>query len=408
MGLKKRKPTPHLNLSKLVINMTYATLLLFICVSSIFSQSPRELHNQAFLVDAHNDVLLRAMEGEDLSVRTVKGHSDLPRLLEGGVDLQIFAVWVNPYAYLPDRAFQRALDMISKLEELAQGSPQFTLVRTRQDLDRVTDTGILGALIGVEGGHAIENSLEKLRILHDRGMRYLTLTWNNSTDWATSAKDESQMDSLAFRGLTEFGKAVVRTCNEIGVLVDVSHVGEHTFWDVMEITTKPVIASHSCAYALCPHFRNLNDDQLRAIAATGGVVGVNFYAGYLDSTFATREKVVMAKYQPQLDSLAEKYGKESDDYWYGKMALLDTELAAVAPSVDILIDHIDYLVQVMGVDHVGLGSDFDGVDVLPQGIKDCTDLPVITEKLLARGYHQEAIEKILGGNFRRVLETVLQ
>jgi len=388
--------------------MTYATLLLFICVSSIFSQSPRELHNQAFLVDAHNDVLLRAMEGEDLSVRTVKGHSDLPRLLEGGVDLQIFAVWVNPYAYLPDRAFQRALDMISKLEELAQGSPQFTLVRTRQDLDRVTDTGILGALIGVEGGHAIENSLEKLRILHDRGMRYLTLTWNNSTDWATSAKDESQMDSLAFRGLTEFGKAVVRTCNEIGVLVDVSHVGEHTFWDVMEITTKPVIASHSCAYALCPHFRNLKDDQLRAIAATGGVVGVNFYAGYLDSTFATREKVVMAKYQPQLDSLAEQYGKESDDYWYGKMALLDTELAAVAPSVDILIDHIDYLVQVMGVDHVGLGSDFDGVDVLPQGIKDCTDLPVITEKLLARGYHQEAIEKILGGNFRRVLETVLQ
>ena len=388
--------------------MTYATLLLFICVSSIFSQSPRELHNQAFLVDAHNDVLLRAMEGEDLSVRTVKGHSDLPRLLEGGVDLQIFAVWVNPYAYLPDRAFQRALDMISKLEELAQGSPQFTLVRTRDDLDRVTDTGILGALIGVEGGHAIENSLEKLRILHDRGMRYLTLTWNNSTDWATSAKDESQMDSLAFRGLTEFGKAVVRTCNEIGVLVDVSHVGEHTFWDVMEITTKPVIASHSCAFALCPHFRNLNDDQLRAIAATGGVVGVNFYAGYLDSTFATREKVVMAKYQPQLDSLAEQYGKESDDYWYGKMALLDTELAAVAPSVDILIDHIDYLVQVMGVDHVGLGSDFDGVDVLPQGIKDCTDLPVITEKLLARGYHQEAIEKILGGNFRRVLETVLQ
>ncbi len=387
--------------------MSYLIPLLLIIVSSLLSQSAQVLHDQAFVVDAHNDVLLRAMDGEDLSTRTTKGHSDIPRLLEGGVDLQIFAVWVNPYAYLPDRAFQRALDMITKLEELAQTSPQLTLVRTRQDLDQVTDQGVLGALIGVEGGHAIENSLDKLRILHDRGMRYLTLTWNNSTDWATSAKDETKMDSLTFRGLTEFGKAVVRTCNEIGVLVDVSHVGEQTFWDVMEITTKPVIASHSCAYTLCPHFRNLKDDQLRAIAATGGVVGVNFYPGYLDSTFSTREKAVMAKYKSQLDSLESRYGKESDEYWYGKMELLDTELAAVAPPVDILIDHIDYLVKVMGVDHVGLGSDFDGIDVLPKGIKDCTDLPVITAKLVARGYNREAVEKILGGNFRRVLETVL-
>jgi len=358
--------------------MPYATLLLLFFVSSLLSQSARELHDQAFVVDAHNDVLLRAMEGEGLSVRTTKGHSDLPRLIDGGVDLQIFAIWVNPYAYLPDRAFQRALDMISKLEELAQAAPQLTLIRTRQDLEPVTSQQLLGAVIGVEGGHAIENSLEKLRILHQRGMRYLTLTWNNSTDWATSAKDETKKDSLSFRGLTDFGKAVVRTCNEIGVLVDVSHVGEQTFWDVMEITTKPVIASHSCAYTLCPHFRNLKDEQLRAIAATGGVVGVNFYPGYLDPSFTTREKTVMAKYKPQLDSLAQQYGKESDEYWYGKMALLDAELAAVAPPVDGLINHIDYLVKIMGIDHVGLGSDFDGIDVLPQGIKDCTDLPVIT------------------------------
>lgn len=387
--------------------MPYATLLLLIFATSLLSQSMRELHDQAFVVDGHNDVLLRAMKGEELFVRTTKGHSDIPRLLEGGVDLQIFAVWVNPYAYLPDRAFQRALDMISKLDGLAQESPQLTVVRTGQDLDRIADARVLGAVVGVEGGHAIENDLEKLRILHQRGMRYLTLTWNNSTDWATSAKDESEMDSLTFRGLTEFGKAVVRTCNEIGVLVDVSHVGEQTFWDVMEITTKPVIASHSCAYTLCPHFRNLKDEQLRAIAATGGVVGVNFYPGYLDSTFTIREKAVMKKYQPQLDSLKKQYGKESDEYWYRKKTLLDAELTAVAPPVDVLMDHIDYLVRVMGVDHVGLGSDFDGIDVLPQGIKDCTDLPIITEKLFARGYDQEAVEKILGGNFRRVLETVL-
>jgi len=180
--------------------MPYATLLLLFFVSSLLSQSARELHDQAFVVDAHNDVLLRAMEGEGLSVRTTKGHSDLPRLIDGGVDLQIFAIWVNPYAYLPDRAFQRALDMISKLEELAQAAPQLTLIRTRQDLEPVTSQQLLGAVIGVEGGHAIENSLEKLRILHQRGMRYLTLTWNNSTDWATSAKDENQKGQSLFPG----------------------------------------------------------------------------------------------------------------------------------------------------------------------------------------------------------------
>jgi membrane dipeptidase len=367
-----------------------------------------EFHYRAFVADTHNDVLGRVMRGEDITVRTDRGHSDIPRLLEGGVDLQVFAVWVDPRRYLPDSAFTRAQAMIDALYDLEHRAPErLAITRNYDDLVRNEQEGRLSAVIGVEGGHAIENSIEKLEQLYQRGMRYLGITWNNSTDWATSAEDETENDSLAFKGLTPFGREVIRKCNELGVIIDVSHCGEATFWDILETTTQPVIASHSSVYRLCPHFRNLKDDQLRALKRNSGVVFVNFYAGYLDSTFEEQAQAVRERYQAQLDSLKQLYGNHSEQYWYLRQDLLRDEYGKIAPTVDLLVDHIDYIARLIGPDHVGLGSDFDGVSALPQGMEDCTKFPIITQKLLERGYSEDEVRKILGGNFKRIFKSVV-
>jgi len=374
----------------------------------MYSQSADLLHFDSYVADTHNDVLLRVLRGEDITEWTTAGHSDIPRLLAGGMDVEVFSVWVNPSEFLPDRAFSQANVMINALERVAAAAPEkMGIAGCFADLVKLEQEGKLAAVIGVEGGHSIENSLEKLEKLHSRGMRYLGITWNNSTDWATSAKDESELDELEFKGLTGFGREVVRKCNELGVMVDVSHVGEQTFWDIMEVTTKPVIASHSSVYALCPHFRNLKDKQLQAIKENGGVVFVNFYPGYIDSTFDQRVAEIREQHRVELDSLRRLHGEESDDFWYASTDLLKVEIGKVAPSVDVLVDHIDYIAKFIGSDHVGLGSDFDGISVLPRGMEDCTKLPVVTEKLLERGYSEKDIRKILGGNFRRVFKEVV-
>lgn len=372
------------------------------------AESPGDFHQKAYIADTHNDVLLRVMRGEDIAQLTSTGHSDIPRLAEGGVDMQVFAVWVDPGTYLPDRSFVRANAMIDALYELEKRVPdKLEITGSHDDLERIERAGKLAAAIGVEGGHSIENSLEKLEHLYNRGMRYLGVTWNNSTDWATSGKDETEKEDLAFRGLTEFGRQVIRMCNDLGVIVDVSHCGEQTFRDIIETTTKPIIASHSSVYSLCPHFRNLKDDQLRAIKENGGVVFVNFYPGYLDSTFEARYADVRNAHRQELDSLKVLYNEDSEDYWYGRIQVLREDLATVAPPVDMLIDHMDYIARLIGPDHVGLGSDFDGVSVLPQGIEDCTKLPIITEMLLERGHSRSDVRKILGENFKRVFREVV-
>ena len=379
-----------------------------VVLSTIYSQSADFLHFNSYVADTHNDVLLRVLRGEDITEWTTSGHSDIPRLLAGGMDAQVFAVWVNPSEFLPDSAFYQANKMIDALERVAAVAPEkIGIADCYADLIQLEQEGKLAAVIGVEGGHAIENSLEKLEQLKSRGMCYLGVTWNNSNEWATSAKDEVESDSLELKGLTDFGREVIRRCNKIGVIVDVSHAGEQTFWDILEVTTKPIIASHSSVYDLCPHFRNLKDDQLRAIKKNGGGVFINFFPGYLDSTFEKRAAEVRKRHRTELDSLKKHYGEESDDYWYASMDLLGADIGAVAPSVDVLVDHIDYIAKLIGPEHVGLGSDFDGVSVLPKRVEDCTKLPVITEKLLERGYSEEDIRKILGGNFKRVFKEVV-
>lgn len=367
------------------------------------TESPKKFHYRSYVADTHNDVLLRVMRGEDITVRTSSGHSDIPRLEEGGIDMEVFSIWVDPVTYGSSGSYKRANEMIDSLYSLAERIPQkLEIATSSDDLERLQRRGKLAAVIGVEGGHAIENSLEKLRALHQRGMRYLTITWNNSLDWASSAKDEVKGDMGLFAGLNRFGREVIGLCNDLGVIVDVSHAGERTFWDIMETTTRPVIASHSSVYALCPHFRNLKDDQLLAIKENGGVVFVNFFPGYLDSTFEARYLEVEKAHQEALDSLARVHSPESEDFWYERIQILENDLSVVAPPADLLIDHIDYIVNLIGADHVGLGSDFDGVSVLPRGIEDATRVPVIAEKLLERGYSRTDVRKILGENFKRV------
>jgi membrane dipeptidase len=296
--------------------------------------------------------------------------------------------------------------MIDSLERLlGRSRGQAVLVKTPKELDAAVRDKKIAALIGVEGGHMIENDLELLDRLAQRGMNYLTLTWNNSTPWATSAADETgKGDSLAFKGLTEFGKKVVRRLNELGVMVDLSHVGERTFWDAIRTTSKPVLVSHSSVHAICPSSRNLTDEQIRAVAKNNGVICVNFYSGFIDSSFQRKARVIRRQNKVLVDSLRHS----TDDHWKAEMLIdsaLDNRSSAMRPPLSVLIDHIDYIAKLVGPEYVGLGSDFDGIESLPAEMDDVTYLPNITRELKKRGYTDEDVSKILGGNVLRVFRA---
>lgn len=382
-----------------------AVLSVIVCFSLLISEDFKKIHQHAIVVDSHNDVLLRALEGEDLSVRTTNGHSDVVRLKEGGIDVQIFSVWCGEN-FGKGRAFKRAIQMIDTLESIIHRSRgTFALVKSPEEMEKVLNQKKIAALIGVEGGHMIEDSVEYLETLAKRGMSYMTLTWNNSTSWATSAADETQKgDSLPFKGLTEFGKKIVRRMNELGVMVDLSHVGEQTFWDAINTTSKPVIVSHSSVYNICPNSRNLKDDQIKAVAKNKGVICINFYSGFIDSTYSGRVRAIRKENRMVIDSV--RHTRE--DHWRVE-AVIDSILApqynTVRPPLSLLIDHIDYIAKLVGVDHVGLGSDFDGVESLPQEMDDATFLPNITRELLGRGYTEKEVRKILGENVLRVYKA---
>jgi len=391
------------------IKIVLLIIFLVIFIQKTYNKDADAAHQQAFVADTHNDVLMRSMMGRNILTELPESHSDLVKFKKGGVDLQVFSVWVSPSKIDPEEYYNYANAMITQLEYLCSRVPdQWAIPYNYQDIVYNDQHDILSCMIGVEGGHVIENDLSKLDALYDRGMRYLSLTWNNSTNWATSAKDETEKgDSLMFAGLTNFGQQVVRRCNDLGVMIDISHAGEQTFWDVLEISTKPIIASHSSVYTLCPHFRNLKDEQLLALEKNNGVVFVNFYPAYIDSTFSKKGKKIRQEFQPQLDSLASIYEPESNELWYAENALLEPSLSAAAPDLDDVIDHIDYIADLIGVDHVGLGADWDGVEIMPTGIEDISKLPSLTKKLIERGYSKRDIGKILGGNFKRVFKDVV-
>ena len=392
------------------MKQTLLGLLLLACVSPFIYSQPlqrdyKALHFSALVADGHNDVLLRVMSGRDISHRTSEGHSDLVRLKEGGVDVQVFSVWMGP-EYGSGSAFKRANQMIDSLESIVQRNPEkIAIARTAQEATELVKQNKIAAVIGVEGGHPIEDNLDYLDQLYKRGMRYMTLTWNNSTSWATSGSDETKhSETLAHKGLNEFGRQIVRRMNDLGVMVDLSHVGEQTFYDAIATSTKPVIVSHSSVYAIAPHSRNLKDDEIRALAKNGGVMCINFYSGFIDSTYERKVSEIRHSHRALSDSVRRIY--KNEDHANDVIdSILAKEVDAVRPPLSVLIDHIDYVAKLVGADYVGIGSDFDGISAPPMDMEDVTYLPNITRELVKRGYSDDDIRKILGGNFMRVFAT---
>ncbi len=365
---------------------------------NLFAQSSK-IHRDAIVVDTHGDILFNQIKsGIDIGKHQPKGNFDLVRARQGGLDVQFFSIWCDETG-----GYAVAKREIDSLYSLIKRYPdKIQLVTTARDLELAVNKQKLAAMIGVEGGHMIENRLANIDSLAKRGMAYLTLTWNNSTSWSSSAAEESSGKvKPAQAGLNNFGKQVVKRLNKLGVMVDLSHVGERTFYDAIKVSAKPVIVSHSCAYAINPVPRNLKDDQIKAVGKNGGVVCINFYSGFLDSTFNTKQKAFFAKYDRELKTLTAKYGRSNaiDTLIYNHQVDAD----ATRPPISQLVKHINHVVKLIGVDHVGLGADFDGAESFPLGMNSVADYPKITEELIKNGYSESDIRKIMGGNVIRLI-----
>jgi membrane dipeptidase len=383
-----------------------------------FSQSYKKVHHKAILIDTHNDVLSSAvLDGKDISHRITEGHSDLDRFKQGGVDVQFFSVFTGPHARnkeaRPDDPFGRGVykdanEEIDSLESIVlRNTDRMLLAMNYKQVKEGIRQEKLVALIGVEGGHMIEDDMQKLEALYNRGMRYMTLTWNNSTNWASSAMDETlNPEKLKHKGLNDFGKSVVKRMNELGIIVDLSHTGEQTFYDAIAITTKPVLLSHSSVWSICPVFRNVKDDQIKAVARNGGVICVNFYSGFISAAFNKQFEYLGGKGKKIIqDSLLAATRNDSTAMKIKWQEFYKEELSKVRPTITQLVDHIDYIVKLVGDDYAGIGADYDGVGSLPIDMDDVTAYPKITEELLRRGYSKKSIKKILGGNVLRVMKA---
>jgi membrane dipeptidase len=373
------------------------------------------IHRDATIIDMHCDTISRYMAGEDLTRDLPAGHIDIPKLKRGSVDLQVFAAYVGAPRSETDKntAAKRAFDQIDAIHRLIAEYPgDLALVLAPSEVEPLKALNKTGVLIAIEGGYAIENDLSLLRSFYKAGVRLMTLTHWNRTDWADASGDEQ----AALGGLTEFGEQVVKEMNRLGMIIDVSHAHDETFWDVLRVTTKPVVASHSCARALSDHFRNLTDDMLRALAKNGGVIGINFAPGFLNAALDKKENEA-------LPEIARRYGlPENPASWdrvdpaLRKKALAElreimAEFEKTAGVVDVgtVVNHIDHVVKVTGsADYVGLGSDFDGISSTPKGLENIGRIMGITEELRTRGYKEVDIRKILGQNFMRVFNAAAQ
>ncbi|WP_316849377.1 dipeptidase [Pedobacter agri] len=376
---------------------------LLISLNSIcaFAQKLNKIHHEAILIDTHGDILFNQIKsGIDIGKLQPKGNFDLVRARQGGLDVQFFSIWCDETG-----GYAIANQQIDSLYSLIKKYPdKIQLVTTAQQLENVVKGQKLAAMIGVEGGHMIENRLDYIDSLAKRGMAYLTLTWNNSTSWSSSATDETSGKVKAENaGLNNFGKQVVQRLNKLGVLVDLSHVGEKTFYDAIATSTKPVIVSHSCAYSINPVPRNLKDDQIKAIGKNGGVVCINFYSGFLDPTFGSKQKAFLAKHDKELRLLSAKYGRSNAIDTL--ISSHQTEADAIRPTVALIVKHINHIVKLIGIDHVGLGADFDGAESFPLGMNSVADYPKITAELIKNGYSETDIKKILGGNVVRLIKA---
>jgi membrane dipeptidase len=376
------------------------------------SAKARAIHDSAIVVDTHADTPQRFLdEGFDIGSTDPNdiGHISLDKARRGNLGAEFFSIWVDPATNQGHYA-RHTFDLIDSVYEQAARHPDRMMMSfSVADIERAHKEHKLAALMGIEGGHSIENDIHLLRDYYRLGVRYMTLSWSNTNEWADSSGDVSDSKVEHHDGLTDFGKQVVLEMNRLGMMVDISHVADKTFWDAIATTKAPLIASHSSARALVDAPRNMTDDMLRAVATNGGVVQVNFFSGFDDQTYWDASRAQAKERDAAIDAAMAKKKAEGQTVTYLDMDRIDREWTAKLPRppFKVLIDHIDHIAKVAGVDHVGLGSDFDGVSgATPRGMDSAADLPKITQGLLDRGYSAEDIKKILGGNILRVFRQV--
>jgi membrane dipeptidase len=380
------------------------------CAAFVFSQRvsaddvaerAKKLHFSSIVLDTHDDTTQRFFSKDyDIGKRNPDGHVDIPRMREGGMNAIFFSIWIDG-RIMGSPAVQKALDQIDAVHEnVRKYSKDMVLCRTAAEVREAHKQGKIAALIGVEGGHMIGNDIRVLRMFGDLGVRYMTLSHFYNDEWADSSTDKP-----LHNGLTDFGKDIVREMNRQGIMVDISHVSDKTFYDALEVSKAPLIASHSSCRAMCNHVRDMSDDMIKALAAKGGVIQINYEKSFIDQAYkdaADKQGGVRAMFE----ELKKECGEDRD--CLGKK-MIAKEKQAVAegklPHVtwERIVEHIDHAVKLVGADHVGLGSDFDGAN-MPEGMEDCSKLPKITEALMRNGYDDEDIRKILGGNLLRVME----
>ncbi|MCI0392527.1 MAG: dipeptidase [Acidobacteria bacterium] len=390
---------------------TIFTAVMFVSLAAALPNAPtllsqeqlaraRRINAEAMGVDSHIDTIQRVLNGgEDILQRTKKGHVDLPRLMESGMRAPFFALYVPTY-YKGSEAVRRTLQLRDAMQRVLDANPgQIELALTATDIERIVRAGKISAVLTIESGHAIADDLAVLRMFHRLGVRSMTLTHFRNTNWADSSTDKPQ-----FNGLSEFGREVVREMNRIGMIVDISHVSDKTFYDTLAVTTKPVIASHSSCRALVDVPRNMTDEMIRALAKNGGVIGINFGASFLsqkDVEASRRGFAARAAVEPNLT------GRALDEFAAKDYLDTYTVMRPNLATIEDAVAHIDHVVKLVGIDHAGIGSDWDGISTVPAGLEDVSKMPALTAMLLQRGYSERDVKKILGGNFLRVLRQVI-
>jgi membrane dipeptidase len=399
------------------LRISSAVLLLFCGLASAqidiqVSPRARAIHDSAIVIDTHADTPQRFVD-ENFDIGNADpndyGHISLNKARAGNLGAEFFSIWVDP-ATNQGHFAKRTLDLIDSVYEQAASHPdRMMMAYSVADIERAHKQKKLAALMGIEGGHSIENDIRLLRDFYRLGVRYMTLTWSNTNEWADSSGDVNDSKVEHHNGLTAFGKQVVLEMNRLGMIVDISHVSDKTFWDAIATTKAPVIASHSSARALVNAPRNMTDEMLRAVAKNGGVVDVNFFSGFDDQKYWDTSQAQQDAQKAAIHQRLEQMKAEGKTPTYLDEDRLQREYMAKIPRppFKVLIDQIDHITKVAGVDHVGLGSDFDGVSgATPEGMNSAADLPKITQGLLDRGYSAEDIHKILGGNVLRVFTEV--
>ena len=379
--------------------------LMLVAVSAqSVSEKSKRLQSSSIVVDTHDDTTQRLLDPQfDLAVRHSDGNIDIPRMREGGLTAIFFSIWI-PGKIMGPEAVQKALKQIDAVRETVRRHPkELLLATTAEDVRSAKEQNKIGALLGVEGGHMMGDDLAVLRTFAALGVRYMTLTHMENNEWADSSTAKPEHN-----GLTDFGKEVVREMNRLGIIVDISHVSDKTFYDVLATTKAPVFASHSSCRALCSAARNMTDEMIHDLAKNGGVIQINYHVGFLSQEFRDYE----AAHPDAEKEINEEVKKRCGDNEFcksvsGDQVVRDLMEAGKLPKVDwnLIVEHIDHAVKIAGADHVGLGSDFDGA-VMPMGMQDVTHIPQITDALLKKGYSESDIRKILGENTLRVLSEV--